>query len=93
MHDWVRDLMSTTIVSCSKDTPIPDVAAAMSRHNVSAIIVIDEDGYLAGLITRTDLVVLRAYDEYWQAMQARHVMIRNVITTVSALLSARPARS
>ncbi len=81
MHDWVRDLMSTTIVSCSKDTPIPDVAAAMSRHNVSAIIVIDEDGYLAGLITRTDLVVLRAYDEYWQAMQARHVMIRNVITT------------
>lgn len=81
MYEWVRDLMSTTLVHCTKDTPIQDVAARMSEHDVSAMIVLDDDGYLAGIITRTDLVVLRAYDEYWQAMHARHVMMHNVITT------------
>ncbi len=80
MHEWVRDLMSTTIIQCTKETPIQEVAARMSQHDVSAVVVVDEDGYLAGIITRTDMVVLRAYDEYWQAMQARHVMMHNVIT-------------
>lgn len=81
MHERVRDLMSTTIIQCTKETPIQEVAARMSQHDVSAVVVVDEDGYLAGIITRTDMVVLRAYDEYWQAMQARHVMMHNVITT------------
>ena len=81
MHEWVRDLMSTTIIQCTKETPIQEVAARMSQHDVSAVVVVDEDGHLAGIITRTDMVVLRAYDEYWQAMQARHVMMHNVITT------------
>lgn len=80
MHERVRDLMSTTIIQCTKETPIQEVAARMSQHDVSAVVVVDEDGYLAGIITRTDMVVLRAYDEYWQAMQARHVMMHNVIT-------------
>lgn len=80
MHKRVRDLMSTTIIQCTKETPIQEVAARMSQHDVSAVVVVDEDGYLAGIITRTDMVVLRAYDEYWQAMQARHVMMHNVIT-------------
>lgn len=81
MHERVRDLMSTTIIQCTKETPIQEVAARMSQHDVSAVVVVDEDGHLAGIITRTDMVVLRAYDEYWQAMQARHVMMHNVITT------------
>ena len=80
MHERVRDLMSTTIIQCTKETPIQEVAARMSQHDVSAVVVVDEDGHLAGIITRTDMVVLRAYDEYWQAMQARHVMMHNVIT-------------
>ena len=80
MHERVRDLMSTTIIQCTKETPIQEVAARMSQHDVSAVVVVDEDGHLAGIITRTDMVVLRAYDEYWQAMLARHVMMHNVIT-------------
>lgn len=81
MDKRVADVMSTRVISCTPDTPIRRVARHMREHDVSALIVVDGNGSLVGIISQTDLVTLRAYEDEWKALRAEHVMIRNVITT------------
>ncbi len=75
----VRDLMSRNVLTCQRDTPIPQVARRMRDYDVSALVVVDGDGMMEGLISRTDLATLRAHDEYWQGLHAEHVMVKHVI--------------
>lgn len=78
-QELVRDLMSPHVATCLRDTPIPQVARQMRDLDVSALVVVDENGLLEGIISRTDLVTLRAHEEYWQGLRAEHVMIANVV--------------
>jgi CBS domain-containing protein len=75
----VRDLMHSNVLTCTRDTPIPQVARRMTEQDVSALAVVDGEGYLEGLISRTDLVTLRAHDEFWHGLRAEHVMVRDVL--------------
>jgi len=76
----VRDLMRASVIGCARDTPIPEVARRMTELDISALAVVDGDGYLEGIISRTDLVTLRAHEEYWHGLRAEHVMVRAVLT-------------
>lgn len=81
MDKRVADVMSTRVISCTPDTPIRRVARRMRESDVSALIVVDEEGSVVGIISQTDLVTLRAYEDEWQVLRAEHVMIRSVVTT------------
>jgi CBS domain-containing protein len=76
----VADVMHHGVMTCALEMPIPQVARLMSQNDISAIPVLDAAGQLAGIITRTDLVALRAHEDYWREMKAEHVMIREVAT-------------
>jgi signal-transduction protein with cAMP-binding, CBS, and nucleotidyltransferase domain len=75
----VRDLMTSPVATCKRDTPIPQVARQMRDLDVSALIEVDDAGWMEGLISRTDLATLRAHEEYWHGLRAEHVMIQNVV--------------
>jgi signal-transduction protein with cAMP-binding, CBS, and nucleotidyltransferase domain len=75
----VSDLMSRTVATCRRDMPIAQVARVMTDRDVSALVVVDSAGLMEGLISRTDLITLRAHDEYWQGLKAEHVMVKKVI--------------
>lgn len=62
------------------DINLKRVAREMVDHNVSSLVVVDKDGYLEGVITRTDLV--RAAHERldWADAVAGDYMMRNVVT-------------
>jgi len=77
----VSDVMSTPVIACTPDTPIRRVARRMREHDVSALVVVDDAGSLVGIISQTDLVTLRAFEDEWQVLRAEHVMIRSVVTT------------
>jgi len=79
MEPLVRDLMTRHVITCRRDTPIPQVARILRDAKVSALAVVDDEGMLEGLISQTDLMTLRAHDEYWQGLCAEHVMIKKVI--------------
>ena len=44
-------------IVCGIATPISDVAVLMDTHNVGSVVVLDDDGRLAGIVTDRDLVV------------------------------------
>ena len=57
----VANVMSTTVVTVSPDTPWKLVAERMLDANVSGVPVVDEDGYLVGLVTEADLISRPAF--------------------------------
>lgn len=56
-HLRCRDIMTRTVVSSRRDTPISEVARLMRDQDAGAIPVLDENGKLAGIVTDRDLVV------------------------------------
>lgn len=76
----VIDVMQHGAFDCQPTTPVAEVARRMVEHDVSALVVTDAQGYLVGVVTRTDLVTLRAFQDYWAEMTAQHAMVQQVIT-------------
>jgi CBS domain-containing protein len=76
----VDQVMHRGILDCQPGTPVAEVARRMVENDVSALIVTDEQGYLAGVVSRTDLVTLRAFEEYWAELTAEHAMVQQVVT-------------
>lgn len=79
----VRDWMHRGVIACTPETPASEVAGAMAAHDVSALVVLDGDGYVVGLISRTDLVnatFVQPYLHHWRGLSARHLMSSPVIS-------------
>lgn len=66
--------------TCYSDTPLVDAVRLMVHEDVSCVVVVNHDGYLAGIITRND--VLRGYVDNvdWQRVPVGKYMTQNVIT-------------
>jgi CBS domain-containing protein len=64
----------------SRDTNLRAVAREMVDRNISGLVVVDEEGYLEGLITRTDLVRAAHDGRDWMHKSASDYMVRNVVT-------------
>lgn len=92
VNKLVADVMHTGVVACGLDASIPAVARLMTEHDVSAVPVVDDGGHLAGIITRTDLVTLRGYDDYWRELKAEDVMVRDVQTVTPDQTVAEASR-
>lgn len=52
----VAEVMSRSVVKISHEASVWQAAALMDRKGVKRLPVVDEDGYLAGVISRADLV-------------------------------------
>jgi CBS-domain-containing membrane protein len=77
----VRDVMHRKVISCRVDTPLKDVARRMDAERINALVVVDEGGDLAGVVSQTDLV--KVSDQDWGKMVAEDVMTVDVVTIVA----------
>jgi len=66
----VRDLMTTTVITCESDTPIQDVMGLMTEHRIRHVPVI-EDEALVGLVSIGDVVRDRIAEAEREAAQLR----------------------
>ncbi len=64
----------------ARDASLQAVADEMVDRNISGLVVVDENGYLEGLITRTDLVRAAHERRDWMYLTANDYMVRNVVT-------------
>lgn len=79
----VRDWMHQGVISCRRETPVEEVARTMEAKDVSALVVVDDQGDAVGVISRTDLVNARfvqPYLKHWRGMAAEHLMSNPVIS-------------
>ena len=75
----VGDFMSKNLITVTKDSTIYDCAKLMRRHRISSVIVINKDGTLAGLVTKTDLVSV-FLTKSTVPLKVASIMTKNVIT-------------
>ena len=51
----VRDIMSTPLITVAPDTSLTGAAELMARYRVRRLVVVGEDGSLAGVVTTGDI--------------------------------------
>ena len=69
----VRDLMTVGVATCSLNTPLPEVVCYLLEKNLESIIVLDEEGHAAGMVSHEELI--RVYgDESFDTLTAEQVM-------------------
>jgi CBS domain-containing protein len=68
------------IYLCQPTASLQQVALRMAEEDISALVVVDEQGFLEGIIARMDL--LRAYltHQDWQLLPVEKYMNRAVVT-------------
>ena len=100
------ELMTAPAITISPDATVPAAARLMNMHHVRRLPVVDEDGRLAGIVSRRDLLsvflrpdeqiaadVRRVLDEFALAEPADvDVKVRNGVVTLTGTLAPAPGR-
>lgn len=77
----VSELMHTPVVTCTTTTRLGEVARLMGDRNVGAVLVVDQIGYLAGIVTDRDLAIRGMGAGRSADIEVETVMTRDVATT------------
>jgi pyruvate-ferredoxin/flavodoxin oxidoreductase len=81
----VADVMTSDVITCRPDATLPEVAATLHDRDISAIVVIDAGGELAGVLSSTDLrrAQFKSHTTEPHAPQIKtaHLMSRDIMTT------------
>ena len=56
MQFYVKDIMSTDIITIKENTQIRDVIKIFVNNDISGLPVLDQDGYLVGVVSLTDVL-------------------------------------
>jgi len=79
----VQDWMHRGVITCAPETSVSEVAATLDARDISALVVVDQNGDVLGVISRTDLVNARfiaPYMKHWRGLSAQHLMTKPVIS-------------
>lgn len=68
------------VITCRVTALLMVAACTMQENNISALVVVDDEGYLAGVITRTDLVRACYERPDWERQPVRSYMNADVVT-------------
>lgn len=60
----VRELMTVGVTTCPLATPIPELTRIMLAEELEAVIVLDERGHAAGVVSWDELVLAYAAGDY-----------------------------
>jgi len=74
----VSEVMSKKPIQVAPTYPIPEVASLMLKNKISSIIVVNDDGKLAGIVTKTDLC--RFYSQFEGLNLVKDYMTSPVVT-------------
>jgi CBS-domain-containing membrane protein len=94
MGRYVRDLMRREVISCTADTTVREAMDLLDEHRIKLLVVVDGPGYLAGVVSQTDLMRAwrkgGAYEEV-MSQPVRSIMSAGVITCMSHISIERAA--
>jgi CBS domain-containing protein len=80
---FVGQVMSSGIVTVTRDTPVEVAAERLLERNIGSLVVVDDDNHLEGILTNTDFVrVVRDGDPNDKTTVGKH-MTEDVITVTA----------
>jgi CBS domain-containing protein len=68
------------VYSCYRNTPMLEASRKMVTEDISSLVVLDDEGFLAGIITRTDLVRAYLESDEWEKKTVGKYMSPDVVT-------------
>ena len=68
------------VYTIQPDDELKSAARKMQDYNISALVVVDAEGNLAGVLTRTDLVRACYAQSNWAQLPVRNFMAADVVT-------------
>ncbi len=68
------------VYSCYHNTPLLEASRKMVTEDISSIVVLDDEGYLSGIVTRTDLVRAYLENDEWETKLVSDYMSPEVVT-------------
>ncbi len=74
----VRDLMTVGVPTCPLTSPLIEITRALLDRDLEAVVVLNEEGHAAGVVSRDDLVRAYARDR-WDDLTAEDIMTEGVI--------------
>lgn len=69
--------------TCTRDATLGEVAQRMVDEDISCLVVVDEEEYLNGIITRTDLLRALICCDDWETHPVEEYMAQDVVTVQS----------
>ena len=78
---FVAQLMTAEPVTVTPETLVEEVANRMLDHGIGSVLVVDEDGELAGILTTTDFVQIVAERKPKDETPVSEYMSTDVLTT------------
>jgi CBS domain-containing protein len=84
MDQTVLEAKRIGVYTCNLDCKLGEAVRHMVDEDISALVVEDETGCLAGIITRTDLLRAWVKGENWEAEPVEKYMNPNVVTVTEA---------
>lgn len=80
----VSEIMSTPVLTIEPDALAADAARLMEENRVRRIIVVDQDGYICGIVTDADVLEAataeRAVNPYDPGFEEEWLNVRDVMT-------------
>ena len=68
------------VFHCNQDCQLSEAARRMVKEDISTLVVVDKDGFLVGILTRTDLLRAWMEAEDWERKPVADFMNPNVVT-------------
>jgi len=68
MQFYVKDIMSTELLTIKENTQIRDVIKIFVNNEISGLPVLDSDGYLAGVVTSTDVLEKESSHAFYNSL-------------------------
>ncbi len=59
----VQDVMTTSVVTVTEQTPFAEIAGTMAEHRISGVPVLDGAGRVTGIVTEADLLRKQEYKD------------------------------
>ena len=76
----VSELMRTPAVTCTSRSTVREVAQLMARRRVGSVVVVDDVGEVAGLVTDRDVVLRGVAEGRSGDIPVTALMTKNVVT-------------
>ena len=84
----VAELMTPDPIVVNEAMSIDDAVRLLESHEISGLPVVDSDGVLVGVLTKTDIVRARAVDHLWHrwpGLRVRHLMHSPALTAYASM--------